>query len=186
MTGCYRPAGTPETRSKCCKNPEGSELHRGLRALSPPLDRDHRLPLPSAPVAPVPLFKVENRPQEAAAISTRPSYELLPPNSGRGLRRRPASLVAGWRGWRWGCRCRAGNCAERAAGSRPNGRTFTAARCTADGRAGPCTDQAAADRSLAGIIGVCARRQTKRKRQRNPGRRKKCFRHVVTRSVEDR
>ena len=120
-------------------------------------------------------------------LQSRPSYELLPSNSAsRGPRRRRAPLVSGWRWWRrWRCRCRAGDCAQCAAGCRPNGRTFTAACCTADGRAGPCTDQAAPDRSLPGVIGVCTRRQTKRKRQRNPARRKKCLRHVLTYSARD-
>jgi hypothetical protein len=99
----------------------------------------------------------------------------------RGLRRRPALLIAGrWR-WRWrGRRRRAGDCAEGTTRCRPDGRPRTAACRTADGRAGPCADQTATDRSLAGVIGVCARRQTKRKRQRNPARRKKCLRHVLT------
>jgi len=62
---------------------------------------------------------------------------------------------------------------------------FAAARRAPNGSAGPCTDQAAADRSLAGVIGVCARRQTKRKRQCDPAQRKKCFRHVLTFFAKD-
>jgi hypothetical protein len=96
----------------------------------------------------------------------------------------PSPLVPGWR-WRW-CRYCAGDCAKRATGCRPDCSAGSAASRSADRRAGPRTDQAAADRSLAGVIGVCARRQTERQRQRNPARSNtKCLSHVLTRSARD-
>jgi len=61
----------------------------------------------------------------------------------------PTPLVSACR-----CRCRAGNCAKHVAGCRPDGRTGTAARRSPNRRAGPCTDQAATDRSLAGVLGI--------------------------------
>ena len=98
--------------------------------------------------------------------------------------RPPHYLVPRWR-WRW-CRYCAGDRAKRAAGCCPDCSAGSAASRSADRRAGPRTDQAAADRSLAGVIGVCARRQTERQRQRNPARSNtKCFSHVLTRSARD-
>ena len=91
----------------------------------------------------------------------------------------PTTLVPRWR-WRW-CRYCAGDRAKRAAGCCPDCSAGSAASRSADRRAGPRTDQAAADRSLAGVIGVCARRQTERQRQRNPARSNtKCLSHVLT------
>jgi hypothetical protein len=96
----------------------------------------------------------------------------------------PTTLVPRWR-WRW-CRYCAGDRAKRAAGCCPDCSAGSAASRSADRRAGPRTDQAAADRSLAGVIGVCARRQTERQRQRNPARSNtKCLSHVLTRSARD-
>ena len=114
---------------------------------------------------------------------------ITPPSSlqlalhGRGYRP-PHYLVPRWR-WRW-CRHCAGDRAKRAAGCCPDCSAGSAASRSADRRAGPRTDQAAADRSLAGVIGVGARRQTERQRQRNPARSNtKCLSHVLTRSARD-
>jgi len=83
---------------------------------------------------------------------------------GSELQPRHTPLVSGW----WGRRCGAGDCPEYATGCRPDGRAGTAASRGPNRRARPYTDQAATDGSLTGVIRVCACRQTKRQRQRNP------------------
>ena len=116
-------------------------------------------------------------------VANTPPSSLQLALHGRGYRP-PHYLVPRWR-WRW-CRYRAGDRAKRAAGCCPDCSAGSAASRSADRRAGPRTDQAAADRSLAGVIGVCARRQTERQRQRNPARSNtKCLSHVLTRSARD-
>ena len=142
----------------CCgvAVPQGRRGVRRLRQSRPALDRNDSSPLPPAP----------------AASETR----LAPQEAGR--RDAVSRLVSIVSGWRW-CRCRAGDCAKRTTRCRPDGSARAAPCRTSDRRSRACTNQAAAHRTLAGVIRVRARRQTQSQRQRDPARRNKSFRHVV-------
>ena len=142
----------------CCgvAVPQGRRGVRRLRQSRPALDRNDSSPLPPAP----------------AASETR----LAPQEAGR--RDAVSRLVSIVSGWRW-CRCRAGDCAKRTTRCRPDGSARAAPCRTSDRRSRACTNQAAAHRTLAGVIRVRARRQTQSQRQRDPARRNKSLRHVV-------